>query len=103
MSLKQAVTLIRSSGIWYPLKIFFADPKKAFYITIPAALIYFILSIYAQKITVEVLDDSIIISLLIMLVPFLLFYATRTRHIRAIEESVPAVSYTHLTLPTIYA
>lgn len=72
-----------------PLKIFFADPVKAFYITIPAALIYFILSIYTQKITVEVLDDSIIISLLIMLVPFLLFYETRMRHIRAIEESVP--------------
>ena len=72
-----------------PLKSFFGDPVKAFYITIPAALIYFIFSIYNRKITVDVLDDSIILSLLIMLVPFLLLYETQTRRIRAIEDSVP--------------
>ena len=72
-----------------PLKSFFGDPVKAFYITIPAALIYFIFSIHTKKITVDVLDDSIILSLLIMLVPFLLLYETQTRRIRAIEDSVP--------------
>ena len=72
-----------------PLKSFFGDPVKAFYITIPASLIYFIFSIHTKKITVDVLDDSIIISLLIMLVPFLLLYETQTRRIRAIEDSVP--------------
>ncbi|MFZ3382632.1 MAG: type II secretion system F family protein [Candidatus Methanoperedens sp.] len=72
-----------------PLKSFFSDPVKAFYITIPAALIYFIFSIHTKKITVDVLDDSIILSLLIMLVPFLLLYETQTRRIRAIEDSVP--------------
>ena len=74
-----------------PLKIFFSDPVKVFYITIPAALIYFILSIQTQKINVETLDDPIIISLLIMLVPFLLFYETQTRRIKAIEDSVPVL------------
>ncbi len=72
-----------------PLKIFFADPAKAFYVTIPLAFVYFVLSIYTQKITVDVLDDSIIISVLILLVPFLFFYEKQTRHIKAIEDSVP--------------
>ena len=74
-----------------PLKIFFTDPVKALYITIPAALIYFILSIYTQKINAKTLDDPIIISLLIMLLPFLLFYEAQTRRIKAIEESVPVL------------
>src|SRR5659263_51360 len=128
-----------------PLKIFIADPKKVFYITIPAALIYFIISINSKKITIEPLDDSLIMSVLITLVPFLIIYESRTRRIKAIEDSVPtflrrmaaindvgmplsdaiksitkinmgilstevklmykeiAVSYTHLTLPTIYS
>jgi flagellar protein FlaJ len=72
-----------------PLKVFFADPEKAFYVTIPAGLIYFILSIYTQKKTIEVMDDSIIISLLIILVPFMVFYEIQTRRIKAIEDSVP--------------
>lgn len=72
-----------------PLKIFFADPVKAFYITIPAAFVYFVLSIYTQKITVDILDDSVIISVLILLVPFLLFYEKQRRHIKAIEDSIP--------------
>jgi len=72
-----------------PLKIFFADPIKAFYITIPAAILYFILSIYSKKITVELMDDSLIISVLILFVPFLFFYETRARRVKAIEDSVP--------------
>lgn len=72
-----------------PLKLFFADPSKAFYITVPAALIFFILSIYKKNITIDVLDDSLIISIFILLVPFLLFYETQTRRIKAIEDSVP--------------
>lgn len=72
-----------------PLKIFFTDPVKAFYITIPAAFVYFVLSIYTQKITVDILDDSVIISVLILFVPFLLFYEKQTRHIKAIEDSMP--------------
>jgi len=72
-----------------PLQIFFSDPEKAFLITIPAAIIYFILSIYSKKITIELLDDVIVISLLIMILPFLLFYEYQTRRIRAIEDSIP--------------
>ncbi len=72
-----------------PLKLFFGDPFKVFYISIPIAVIYFLVSIYNHKITIDLLDDSIIISILIILVPFLLFYETLLRRIRAIEDSVP--------------
>lgn len=72
-----------------PLKIFFSDPAKVFYITIPSALIYFIISIYSKKITIELLDDSVIISVLITLVPFLIFYEIQKSRIKAIEDSVP--------------
>lgn len=73
-----------------PLKVFFADPTNVFYISIPAALMYFISSIYSKEITIDLLDDPIIISVFITLVPFLLFYETQTRRIKAIEDSVPA-------------
>lgn len=72
-----------------PLKAFFSDPFKAFYFAVPAALIYFILSIYEQKITIDILDDSIIISTFILLVPFLFFYNMQLRRIRTIESSIP--------------
>lgn len=72
-----------------PLKIFFADPEKAFYITVPAAIIYFILSVYSKKMTIELLDDVLVIGLLITIMPFLFFYESQRRRIRAIEDSIP--------------
>ena len=72
-----------------PLQIFFSDPEKAFLITIPAAIIYLLLSIYSKKITIELMDDVIIISLCIMILPFLIFYEFQKRRIRAIEDSIP--------------
>lgn len=76
-------------GIKNPLKMFFVHPKKAFYITVPAALIYLVLSIYSQRITVEMLDDFLIMSVYILLVPVVLFHETRVRRIKGIEDSVP--------------
>lgn len=72
-----------------PLKIFFSYPSKIFYISIPAALIYFAVSVYQHKITIELLDDLIIIGLLIILVPFLLFYEIQMKRIKQIGESIP--------------
>lgn len=72
-----------------PFRLFFADPEKAFYITVPAAIFYFVISIYEQKITIDTIDDTIFFSVLIFLVPFLFFYEIQTRRIRAIEDSIP--------------
>lgn len=73
-----------------PMKIFFADPFKAFYITAPVSTIYLILSISKKEITIDLLDDAIIISVLILFVPFLFFYEMQNRRIRQIEDSIPS-------------
>jgi archaeal flagellar protein FlaJ len=72
-----------------PLKMFFSDPFKVLYITIPLALIYSILSMNHNNITIELMDDVIVISLLIILVPFIIFYELQMRRIRKIGESIP--------------
>ena len=72
-----------------PLKPFFSDPSKAFYITIPAALIYFVLSVNQRRITVDLLDDLMVIGSLIILVPFLFFYEMQMRRIQQIGDSIP--------------
>lgn len=72
-----------------PFKIFFSDPSKILYISIPAALIYFGVSVYQHKITIELLDDLIIIGLLIILVPFLFCYEIQMKRIKKIGESIP--------------
>jgi len=72
-----------------PLKPFFSDPFRTFYISAPLSIIYFTFSIHQRSITVDLIDDSLIISVLILLVPFLFFYETLMRRIRAIENSVP--------------
>lgn len=73
-----------------PLKPFFSDPFKVLYFTAPSAILYFFITTYQSSITVDTLDDSIVISLMILLVPFLLFYEMQSRRIRAIEGSLPA-------------
>ncbi|NJD78381.1 MAG: hypothetical protein FIB08_15020 [Candidatus Methanoperedens sp.] len=72
-----------------PLKLFFAQPFKIFYITVPLAIIYFFISVYQREITVDMLDDPFIISLFILAVPFLFFYEALTKRIKAIEASIP--------------
>ena len=72
-----------------PLKKLFSEPFKTFYISAPAAVIFFILSLYNRKITIDQLDDSIILSTMILLVPFMFFYNMQLRRIRSIESSVP--------------
>jgi len=72
-----------------PLKLFFSDPAKVLYLSVPAALIYFAVSVYQRKITIELLDDVIIISTLIILVPFLIFYEIQMKRIKQIGESIP--------------
>jgi len=72
-----------------PFKLFFSDPNKAFYFTAPAAILFFFFTIYDRKITIDLLDDSIILSSLILFVPFLFFYNMQMRRIRIIENSIP--------------
>lgn len=72
-----------------PLKTFFSDPQKILYISVPVALIYSFLSIYGHEITINLLDDVIVISLIIILVPFIIFYEIQMKRITKIGESIP--------------
>ncbi|VVB86310.1 Type II secretion system (T2SS), protein F [uncultured archaeon] len=72
-----------------PLKTFFSDPRKVFFITVPAAIIFSFFSIFGHIINIQLLDDVIIISLLIILVPFIIFYELQMRRIKRIGESIP--------------
>lgn len=72
-----------------PLKPFFSDPQKILYISFPAALIYSILSIYGHEITINLMDDVIVISLVIIIVPFIIFYEIQMKRITKIGESIP--------------
>ena len=72
-----------------PLKTFFADPQKILYISVPAALIYSFLSIYKHEITINLMDDVIVISLFMIIVPFIIFYEIQMKRIKKIGESIP--------------
>ncbi len=72
-----------------PLKLFFSDPQKILYISVPVALIYSFLSIYGHEITINLMDDVIVISLIIILVPFIIFYEIQMKRIKKIGESIP--------------
>jgi len=72
-----------------PLKLFFSDPQKILYISVPVALIYSFLSIYGNEITIDLMDDVIVISLIIILIPFIIFYEIQMKRIRKIGESIP--------------
>lgn len=72
-----------------PLKAFFANPTKIFYFTTPAAAIYTTFTLHRHGLSIDILDDTIIIGTLMLLVPFLLFYEMQMKRIRQIENSIP--------------
>lgn len=72
-----------------PLKLFFSDPQKILYISVPVALIYSFISIYGNEITIDLMDDVIVISLIIILIPFIIFYEIQMKRIQKIGESIP--------------
>jgi len=74
-----------------PLNFFFIKPFRAFYLTIPAAGIYFYLATYQKVITIDVIDNVIVKSILIIFVPYLFFYGSQQKRIKAINNSVPGL------------
>ncbi|MEA1907123.1 MAG: type II secretion system F family protein, partial [Euryarchaeota archaeon] len=98
-----------------PVKSFFETPVYALYVTVPAALIYFIIAVYMKgylKIgpiiatlsgapgaasgayvmefpSLSVLDDVVVFGMFVMLVPFTFFYESRVRRIKNMEREMP--------------
>ncbi len=73
-----------------PLKPFYSDPARTFYLSVPIAiLILGYTAYYGEGLTIDRLDDAVVAGLLIVIVPYLFFYEMQTRRIRQIEDSVP--------------
>jgi flagellar protein FlaJ len=84
-----------TSIIRHPFEGFVKNVTNAFYITVPIATIYILtmlLSIphYADiEIFIDVVDDHIVMALLIILLPFAVFYEVWARKIAGIESLIP--------------
>lgn len=91
----------------HPYRTFLEKPVKIFYITLPVAFTYlgYSLSMNLAKITlpkleeinigkvnVEIataIDDTIFFAVLILLIPFIVFYELRRKRIEQIEDEIP--------------
>jgi flagellar protein FlaJ len=79
----------------HPFENFVNNVSSTFYITIPAALIYLAAVLirvphYADiEVFIDVVDDHIIIALLIVLIPYALFYEIWARKVNGIQTIIP--------------
>ena len=78
-----------------PFNAFILIPNRTLYITIPIAVIYFTLALYAVPVNLDlqlklmVLDDHLVIAGLIVLIPFAIFYQLWKRKVMGIEAAIP--------------
>ena len=81
--------------IHHPLENFIKNVNLTLYVTIPAATLYIVL-VFLQipdysniEIFISVIDDHIVIALLIVLIPYAIFYEIWARKILGIQELIP--------------
>ena len=78
-----------------PFESFVNNVNQTLYITVPIAIIYFILILYSvphyddPELFIQVLNDHIVIALLIVLVPYAVFYEIWSRKVRGIQAMIP--------------
>ncbi|MCK4476074.1 MAG: type II secretion system F family protein [Methanophagales archaeon] len=86
-----------------PFKLFYEEPKRTLYLSVPIALTYFFIKAYPylQALTFHLamptwtiaskgmLDNCIVFAVLISLTPFAIFYEIRERRVKKIEEAMP--------------
>jgi flagellar protein FlaJ len=79
----------------HPLESFVSDVNHTLYVTIPAALIYLALVLYSvpqyadPELFIDVVDDHVVIALLIVLIPYAIFYEIWARKVRGIQIMIP--------------
>jgi flagellar protein FlaJ len=79
----------------HPLESFVSDVNHTLYVTIPVALIYLALVIYSvpqyadPELFIDVVDDHFVIALLIVLIPYAIFYEIWARKVRGIQVMIP--------------
>jgi flagellar protein FlaJ len=81
--------------IKHPFESFVHNINHTFYITVPIALVYIIVTILATphytniETFIDVVDDHIVIAILIVLIPYAIFYEVWARKVLGIEALIP--------------
>ena len=79
----------------HPFESFIANVNRTLYVTIPLAIIYVVLLLwnvphYADvEVFIDVIDDHLVIALLIVLIPYAVFYAIWARKVLGIQALIP--------------
>ncbi|MDD1719513.1 MAG: type II secretion system F family protein [Methanoregulaceae archaeon] len=79
----------------HPFQSFVNDYRRTLFIAVPAAAAYFILSYLALppatdfEMYIDLIDDHVVIAILIVLVPYGVFYELWNRRVRKIESLIP--------------
>jgi flagellar protein FlaJ len=101
--IKYYVTIIRlTDTLLHPFSLFRNNPSYIFFITLPLAIGYAFYNISGyinianiiyfrtfNSATLAIIDDHVFISLLILLIPFVIFDEIRNYRIKQIESSIP--------------
>ncbi|MDD3858045.1 MAG: type II secretion system F family protein [Methanoculleus sp.] len=83
------------SFLRHPSRAFLIEPNRTFYVTVPVALAYILLTLLATpaypdvEVLINVLDDHLVVALLIVLLPFGIFYEVWRRRVTEIEAGIP--------------
>ena len=83
------------SFLRHPFQAFLVEPNRTFYVTVPVALAYILLTLLAipaypdPEVFIDVLDDHLVVALLVILIPFGIFHYLWRRKAMAIEAGIP--------------
>ena len=79
----------------HPFESFVRNIDHTFFITVPAALVYIIATVWSTphyaniETFIDVVDDHFVIALLIVLIPYAIFYQVWSRKVMGIESLIP--------------
>jgi flagellar protein FlaJ len=81
--------------IRHPLESFVSNVNQTLYVTVPVALLYVVVAVMSiprytnMETFINVVDDHIIIALLIVLIPYAIFYEIWSRKVLGIQALIP--------------
>jgi len=81
--------------IQHPLETFISDVNRSLYVTVPLAILYVVIMLMSiprytnMETLINVVDDHIIIALLIVLIPYAIFYELWSRKVLGIQALIP--------------
>ncbi len=81
--------------IQHPLDTFVSDVNRSLYVTVPLAILYVVIMLMSiprytnMETLINVVDDHIIIALLIVLIPYAIFYEIWSRKVLGIQALMP--------------